>query len=295
MFGVICWTILCVLAIRSLLLLFAAGKPLFIRLFDFLFFLFFASCAALLFTFLRAQILAQAQIAIIAFVVMMISIGTLALRRSRQPYAPHPIFFLFKALLVMVLLIACLLAVMMSGFQYLTEDRPVLKVVLTGDQKQELVEWQPPNGTLRKETLTSYEVEFQTPEGAPVTEIYAYGDQVAAKARVLRFKPILNVIGIQNLCKIEYIHNSYDTAPRFNAYPHKAWEIRTAHPLIEPYQEKFWNFWRNYYSQEEKSAWVKSATLESTYFPLVRPDGTAFKGAYFLTVTSGGLSAVPLP
>ena len=148
---------------------------------------------------------------------------------------------------------------MMSGFQYLTEDRPVMKVVLTGDQKQELVEWQPPNGTPRKETLTSYEVEFQTPDGAPVTELYVYGDQVAAKARVLRFKPILNAIGIHNLCRIEYIHNSYDSAQRFNQYPHKAWEIRTAHPLIEPYQEKFWNYWSKYYRQEDTNAWVKSA------------------------------------
>ncbi len=295
MFGVICWTILCVLAIRSLLLMFGVSKPLVVRLLDFVFFLFFTSAAVFVFTILRLQILAHAKEAIVAFVILLIPTGILALRSSRKPYVPHPLLFLLKALLVMVVLLACTIAVMMSGFQYLTEDRPVMKVVLTGDQKQELLEWQPPNGTPRKETLKSYEVEFQTPEGEPITKLYVYGDQVAAKARVLRFKPILNAIGIPNLCRIEYIHNSYDTAKRFNEYPHKAWEIRTAHPLIEPYQEKFWNYWAKFYRQEDTNAWVKSATVESTYFPLVQPDGSPFKGAFFLTITSGGLSSVPLP
>jgi hypothetical protein len=295
MFGVICWTILCVLALRSLLLIFAIGKPAAIRLLNFLFFLFFAASAVFVFAILRSHILVHTEVGIISFVILMIPIGILTLHKSRRPYMPQPVLFLLKALLVMVVVIACLLAVMMSGFQYLTKDRPVLKVLLTGEQKKVLVEWQPPNGTPRKETLTSYEVHFQTPEGAPVTQLYVYGDQVAAKARILRFTPILNAVGIHNLCKIEYIHNSYDTAKRFNQYPHKAWEIRTAHPWIEPYQEKFWNFWGKYYRQEDKNAWVKSATLESTYFPLVQPDGTAFKGSYFLTVTSGGLSSVPLP
>ncbi|HSE39253.1 MAG TPA: hypothetical protein VLH08_00690 [Acidobacteriota bacterium] len=219
----------------------------------------------------------------------------MSLHHSRRTYIPHAGLFLLKLLVVLIILIAALLSVMLSGFQSLTEDRPVLKIVMTGNEKQEFVEWQPPNSTPRKENLTSYEVQFTTADGKPVTDLYIYGDQVAAKARILRFKPILNAIGIPNVCKIEYVHNSYSTAERFNTYPHKAWEIRTSHPWVEPHQEKFWNYWGKYYRQETTDAWVKSATLESTYFPLIRPDGSSFKGAYFLTVTSGGLSSVPLP
>jgi hypothetical protein len=198
-------------------------------------------------------------------------------------------------LLLLSVLIASTLAVMMSGFQYLTEDHPVLKVIMTGNQKSELLTWKPPNSELHKETLPAYEVLFQTPGGEPVDEIFAYGDQIGVKARILRFAPILNAIGIRNLCKIEYVHNGYETAERFNTYPHQAWAIHTSHPWIEPYQNQFWKYWENYYRQEEKNSWVKSATVESTYFPLVKSDGTAFQGAYFLTLTSGGLSAIPLP
>jgi hypothetical protein len=284
-----------VLAIRSLLNIFARNKPALIRLLDFLFFLFFAACSGVMFAILKTQIISNASIAIVSFVILMIPVGILSLHHSRRLYIPHPGLFIFKLLIVLVILIAALFSVMLSGFQSLTEDRPVLKVVMTGNQKQEFIEWQPPNSTQRKENLILYEVQCTTVEGEHVADLYIYGDQVSAKARVLRFKPVLNVIGIRNVCKIEYVHNSYSTAERFNAYPHKAWEIRTTHPWVEPYQEKFWNYWGKYYRQEDTNAWVKSATLESTYFPLVRPDGSPFKGAYFLTVTSGGLSSVPLP
>jgi hypothetical protein len=295
MFGIICWSLLCALAVRSLLLITGSQRPASIRFLDALIFLFYAGCAALLFIFLKASILAQPQIVILAFIAFMLPIGVITLQRLRKPYAPYPLLFLFKVLLVLIILIAATLAVMMSGFQYLTEDRPVLKVIMTGNQKLEQVEWQPPKGVFHKEMLPAYEVVFQTPQGEPIDRIFAYGDQIAVKARTLRFRPILNAIGIRNLCKIEYVHNGYETAERFNTYPHHAWELHTSHPWIEPYQKQFWNYWEKYYRQEEKNSWVKSATVESTYFPLVKSDGSAFQGAYFLTLTSGGLSAVPLP
>jgi len=295
MFGVICWSLLCALAIRSLLLITGSQRPPSIRFLDALVFLFYSGCAAVLFIFLKASIVAQPQISILAFIAFMIPIGTITLQRLRKPYSPHPLLFLFKLILVLIVLIAATLSVMLSGFQYLTEDHPVLKVVMTGNQKSEQLEWKPPNSELHKETLPAYEVLFQTPQGEPVDEIFAYGDQIAVKARILRFQPILNAIGIRNVCRIEYVHNGYETAERFNTYPHHAWELHSSHPWLEPYQKQFWNYWENYYRQEQRNSWVKSATMESTYFPLTKSDGTAFQGAYFLTVSSGGLSAVPLP
>ncbi|MCI0417594.1 hypothetical protein L0222_32915, partial [bacterium] len=205
MFGIICWALLCALAVRSLLLMAGGRKPASIRFLDFLVFLFYAGCAALFFIFLRMHIVAQPQIAILAFIAFMIPIGLLALHRLRKPYSPRLLLILCKAFLAMIVLLAAMLAVMMSGFQYLTEDRPALKVVMTGMQQAETLEWQPPNGRLLKETLPTYEVQFQTPEGQPVAQIFAYGDQIAVKARILRFRPILNAIGIHNLCGIEYV------------------------------------------------------------------------------------------
>ena len=141
----------------------------------------------------------------------------------------------------------------------------------------------------------AYEVQFETPDGKPVAQLFVYGDQVAVKARVIRFRPVLNAMGVRNLCRLEYAHNGYSTAERFNQLPHRAQVIAAVDPRLETVQAWFWKQWEGIYYQEEENWWVKTATLESGYFPLTYANGAPFRGAYYLTVTPGGLSSVPLP
>ena len=129
---------------------------------------------------------------------------------------------------------------------------------------------------IKEQELIAYEVQFDTPDGQPVAQLFVYGDQVAVKARVIRFRPVLNAIGIQNLCRVEYAHNGYSTADRFNQFPHRAQVIHAADPRLEPVQAWFWGKWEGIYYQEQKSWWVKSATLESGYFPLKDANGSRF-------------------
>jgi hypothetical protein len=216
-------------------------------------------------------------------------------QRLRRPYNAKPVLFLAKTIFTLVLLCASLITVMISGFLFLTEDQPVLKIIMTGKGRPEGVEWKPPGAALQKQNLMAHEVQFETPEGKPVAQLFVYGDQVAVKAKVLRFRPILNAMGLRNLCRIEYVHNGYTTAQRFNFYPHSAQEIHMTDPRLEAIQSRFWKYWEGLYYQEEKNWWVKSATLESGYFPLIYANGSPFRGAYYLTVTPGGLSGLPLP
>ena len=55
------------------------------------------------------------------------------------------------------------------------------------------------------------------------------------------------------------------------------------------------HFVERQYCADQTNWWIKSATLESGYFPLTYANGAPFRGAYYLTVTPGGLSSVPLP
>ena len=203
--------------------------------------------------------------------------------------------FLLKMIGVLLIFCAGMVAIMTTGFVNLTEDQPILKVTMTGRFQVVPVEWKPPDGNMRKENLKAYEVVLARPDNHMISRLHIYGDQVAVKARLLRFRPILNVIGIHNLCKIDYVHNGYTTATRFNNYPHHAEEITVAHRLIAPLQDPFWDYWENFYTGKSTSPLVKSATAESNYFPLVYANGAPFHGSYFLTVTPGGLSSVPLP
>jgi hypothetical protein len=283
-----------ILALRSLVLMIAESKPLVIRLLDFALALCFGASALFLLVFLGQRFPADRWRLAILFIILALPVVLLSIQRLRKPYSPRPVLFLSKTILVLVLLCASLTALMISGFQFLSEDQPVLKITMTGAGRPEMVEWKPPGGTVQKQELMAHEVQFEAPDGRPVAQLFVYGDQVAVKARVIRFRPILNAMGVRNLCRLEYAHNGYTTAERFNRFPHRAQAIHLADPSLETVQAWFWKYWEDLYYQEEKNWWVKSATLESGYFPLTYPDGAPLRGAYYLTVTPGGLSSVPL-
>lgn len=285
----------CILAVRSVLLMFVESKPLANRFMDLLNAFLFGVIAFLLAVFLHLRLLEDPLRSLLIFSVLTLPVAISLNVRLRHGFRPRPALFLIKTIFVFFLICIALLVLMTSGFLYLTQDRPVAKVVLTGQKKPVAVEWKSPVGSLRNETLDAYEVRIERPAGSPIATLYVYGDQVAIKAKVLRFRPILNVIGLHNLCRIEYVFNGYSTAARHNTYPHLAQEISANPPILENYQQAFWSYWEKSYFQQGKYWWLKSATLESQFFPLHYPDGRSFKGAYYLTVTPGGLSGVPLP
>ena len=292
----ICTMTLGMLGVRSLILmLFERQCPALIRVLDFLYALFFLASSALAFLFLGVQTRDHPLPLLLALLIPGTLITVSLAVRIRRPYVARHNLVAPKIIGVLLLLICTLSAVMVTGFRFLTEDTPLYRITMTGVTRHEPVEWKAPGGALRRETLKAYEVRFETPEGNLVAVRSVYGDQVAAKAKVLRLKPILNAMGIHNLCRIDYIYNGYTTAERHNEYPHLAQEIETSHPWLQPFQSRFWDYWENSYFLRSSDPWVKSATVESTFFPLVNPDGSAFRGSYFLTITPGGLSAVPLP
>lgn len=296
MIGAIATMTLGMLGIRSLVLMFSEhSRPGLLRLLDVVYALFFLACSALAFLFIGVRTKDQPLILLLALLAPGVLITLSLMARRRRPYQPRPNLFALKVIGTLLLLLVTLSIVMVSGFRFLTEDEPLYRVTMTGASRSEEVEWKSPDGPVRREKMPAYEVQFETPERDLVAVRYVYGDEVAVKAKVLRLKPILNAMGIRNLCRIDYIHNAYTTADRFNGLPHKAQEIETSHPWLQPWQDRFWNYWENSYFLRSSDPWVKAATLESTYFPLVNKDGTPFRGSYFLTLTPGGLSSLPLP
>jgi len=292
MIAVVCFVLFALLTVRSLLLMIFERKPWPGRILDFLLMMFFGCCASALWV--CANINFNMQL-LIAFVALSILIDTALVMRIRKPHTSRPALMILKFLFVAFLLGVSYAVIMMTGFLRLTEDQPILKIRMTGNQQTEFVEWKQPEGTLRKQELSTYEVLLETPDNKPVARLYVYGDQVAVKAKVIRFRPTLILLGFPNLCRIEYVYNGYTTAERFNMYPHRAQKIALSNAKLEPLQDSFWSFWEKNYLQTEESRLIKSATLESNYFPLIHSDGRPFQGAYYLTITAGGLSATPLP
>ena len=79
-----------------------------------------------------------------------------------------------------------------------------------------------------------------------------------------------------------------------NLLPHQAWPVPApVHPRVAPLQSPFWSFWQRLLEGKAKRSYVKSATIESSFLPLVGASGP-IRGTYLITVTPGGLSSLPL-
>ncbi|HKC13770.1 MAG TPA: hypothetical protein VKI41_17230 [Vicinamibacteria bacterium] len=228
-----------------------------------------------------------------ALLVAGLVLSTLAVpRRRRGP--PGLVSLAVQLGLLLTLLLVATVTLMRAGFLALTEDRPVMLVEVTGETRVELVRWAAPDQPARDEVFDTHRVVFRDPAGAAVAEAWIYGDEVAVKGRVLRLAPILNAAGVPNLFELQFAHNGYRTADRHNELPHQAVPLPPTGPLVvHPWwrglQRRLLARWE---TGGTGSDWaIRSATTESTYFPLTDADGRASRGTYRLVLTPGGLTS----
>jgi hypothetical protein len=201
---------------------------------------------------------------------------------------------LVQAVIVLLVLLGVSVTLMTVGFLALTADRPVLLVDVTGETGTRIVRWAAPDGPLTEEAVTTHRVVFREPGGEVVAEAWVYGDEVAVKGRVVRFSPLLSAAGVPNLFELLFAHNGYATAERHNERPHMAVPLPPLGPLAVPppwksLQERILSAWERRATGDE--TWgIRSATVESTYFPLVLEDGTPARGVSRVVLTPGGLT-----
>jgi hypothetical protein len=199
-----------------------------------------------------------------------------------------------QLVLVLVLVLVACLTLMRAGFLALSEDRPVLLVDVTGETATRTVRWAPPDQPAREERQRVHRVVFRTPDGIPVAETWLYGDQVGVKGRVLRLSPLLSAAGVPNLFELLFAHNGYLTAERHATQPHVAVALPPGGPLaVHPWWRRVqaWLLERWEQGTAADSSWaIRSATVESTYFPLVDAGGQPVRATFRLVLTPGGLS-----
>ncbi len=136
---------------------------------------------------------------------------------------------------------------------------------------------------------------FTVTSGEVVADAWVYGDEVAVKGKVLRFSPVLNAAGLPNLFELSFAHNGYTTAERHNAMPHEAVALPplgplVVHPFWRPLQARLLAAWQA--RVDSAGVWgIRASTVESTYFPLVDPDGKPVSRTFRLVLTPGGLTS----
>jgi hypothetical protein len=213
----------------------------------------------------------------------------------RRPPGDGPWLLLGHGLVFALLLAAGLATLLTAGYLSLTQDRPVLLVDVTGETRGRVVHWAPPDAEARADSLTTHHVLFRRPTGEVVAEAWLYGDEVAVKGKVLRFSPVLNAAGLPNLFELTFAHNGYATAERHNGMPHEAVALPplgplAVHPCWRPVQARLLGDWQT--RLDPDGTWgLRASTIESTYFPLVDPDGKPVSRTFRLVLTPGGLTS----
>lgn len=175
-------------------------------------------------------------------------------------------------------------AALSTVFFHLTEGQRIAKVILTGENRSEWVLWKNPQTDVEGAWLQSYEVVVQDLKGNELFREYLYGDLVGLRAQVISFHWPFHLLGFSNLCHLETVYNGYRTPRRHNRFPHLASALPFSFPFLQ-------GLWTKIYHDNWSILGIKSATLESSFFPLVTGDQPT-QGTYWLVVGSSGLTSI---
>jgi hypothetical protein len=177
-----------------------------------------------------------------------------------------------------------------NGIDNLTAEKPILLVKLTGKSEDLEMEWKMPNHFMQKSTLPTYEVVLQSfDKNALIFRTFLPGELCAVRAKIFRFHPLINFLGISNKYQLDLVYSGYFTAEKYAKFPVEARPISFPRSF---FHSCLFNYWNSFFAMKTSSYWIKSATLESNYFPLVDKKGKAFQGEFLLTISDSGLSAI---
>ena len=108
------------------------------------------------------------------------------------------------------------------------------------------------------------------------------GDEWAIDARVQKWKPWANVLGLDTTYTLDQANNKYFSAERSNGKPITACDLRGPAPAVNQYVPNSWLMWLVGQSYTEQRRFGSAA-----YMPLA--DGAT----YHVTMTQSGLNAEP--
>lgn len=177
-----------------------------------------------------------------------------------------------------------IIAIFVTAFHY-QDQRVIGHVVLKGQDEQRWMTWKNPSQASSESAwMPSYEVEILDTKGKKIFSDYLIGDYVAIRAQVIMIDWPYQLLGFSHLSRLEMVHNGYSTAQRHHFYPHVAYAL----PFSMNFFEKIWN---KLFMGDWHIPGIRSATLESSYFPLRGAKLNAQAQHYELVVGETGLSA----
>jgi hypothetical protein len=270
------------LSLRSLLLL-LTGKRVAISLFSFVFYLCLAlPLAGNVFSSLKEDSMAKAILAIVLAAAVSYSY-------TRKVKEPQEKFSWKEALFPMGFFVLGIIVLSLNAIDNLTGEKPILKIRLTGKQTFNEVTWKTPKSKWQKSTLPYYEVVLEAIDGKELQRFSLSGELCAVRAKIFRFHPLLNALGIPTKYKLDLLYSGYRNAERYAEHPVEAHSLAS---LSSPWDSLIFKYWESFFCRESTALWIKSAILQSNYFPLTDAQGEPLQQEYYLTLSPSGLSSL---
>lgn len=128
-----------------------------------------------------------------------------------------------------------------------------------------------------------YQVSITRLDGPKLTQACTLqGDEWDMSARVQKWKPWANVMGLDTTYTLDQVSNRYFNAQRGNGRPITACDLKGPPPQVNQYVPKSWLFWLvdHAYTEDRRFG-------SATYMPLT--DGATYR----VVITQSGLNAFP--
>ena len=230
------------LSLRSLTLFFA-GKN---RFFAAVCALFFLALALPFSSVVLADLTHHRTIKILLFVLFAVPIGYSLWRHLRSPQERKETFF-WKKLFFATLFSALGIALFgINSIENLSNEKPILKVRLTGKSENLEMEWKnPQRKAVQRSSIAAHEVILQTTDKNEIFHSFLPGELCAVRAKIFRFHPLLNALGISNKYRVDLIYTGYRSAKKYAEFP------IDAHPITFPlsfFNALAFKYWESFFS-----------------------------------------------
>jgi hypothetical protein len=197
-------------------------------------------------------------------------------------------FRILRALVYLFLLFTALLALSLRYYKQLHIGNPELILEMTGQIEQRTIQ---PIASVSKEIVPHHRVLLKDIKGNLLADELFYGDLVSLRVRTIQFPTAMVFLGFRPLYRVDMLYNGFLDGSRYGIFPVTAKDMLRIRSGVEKLCDRFFaKLWTDSFYSPQPAKWIKTAALQSQYFPLVDKNQQPFRGCYELRLYPSGIS-----
>lgn len=203
------------------------------------------------------------------------------------------IFGFFKNIVYFAVIIYAISILALSHYKKLVLGSPFMVIRMTGEKEKKPVSVLPALGS-SQEMVDYYHVLFETTRGEKMADAYLYGDLVGVRVKTLHFSSWLSFFGFEPCYRVDMVYNGFMEKSLYSKLPLQIVELESKDLRNSLFDRFFLAFWNTHFYEYKPSYFIKTAALQSQYFPLFSKEAKPFVGSFELSLYSSGIGGKKL-